>query len=93
MRGEPRLPFTYKDRGSMATIGRHRTARVLRMSPTTVVAVLKKAPALQAVNPAVVQPPCSRESDVSVPSGCEAEMGVCEVLWCSWEMTLWAGVG
>src|SRR6266850_3222176 len=34
------------------------TARVLRISPTTVIAVLKKAAALGHVNPALLPPPC-----------------------------------
>jgi len=76
----------YQDRGrapairrqvvDMAINGRgiRDTTRVLRISPTTVIAVLKKVPALQAVNPALVQPPCSRDGDGSVPSGRAVEM-------------------
>jgi hypothetical protein len=42
------------------------TARVLRISPTTVIAVLKKGPVLQAVNPALL-PPCARDADCQRP--------------------------
>ena len=48
------------------------TARVLRISPTTVIAVLKKASTLHAVNPALIPPPRSRDSDI--PSGRVAEI-------------------
>ena len=41
------------------------TARVLRISPTTVIAVLKKAAALRHVNPALLPSPCSHA--ISVP--------------------------
>src|SRR4029434_3985189 len=42
------------------------TARVLRISPTTVIAVLKKAPVLRAVNPMLLPPRRSRT--VRVPA-------------------------
>jgi len=42
------------------------TARVLRISPTTVVAVLKKVPTLQHVNPALLPPPRPRADTVRV---------------------------
>ena len=43
------------------------TARVLRISPTTVIAILQKAAVLHAVNPTLLPPPCSRA--LSVPVG------------------------
>src|SRR5215510_4240264 len=60
----------YQDRGRIPEIrcqvvdmalngsGIRDTARVLRISTTTVIAVVKKAAALHAVNPALVPPPC-----------------------------------
>jgi insertion element IS1 protein InsB len=48
------------------------TARVLRISPTTVLAILKKVPTLHAVNPTLVHPPRSRAGEV--PSGRAAEI-------------------
>jgi len=74
----------YQDRGRMPEIRRQvvdmalngsgirDTARVLRISPTTVIAVLKKASTLHAVNPALIPPPRSRDSDI--PSGRVAEI-------------------
>ena len=48
------------------------TARVLRISPTTVIAILKKSAALRHVNPALLPSPCSRA--ISVPVGRAAEL-------------------
>jgi IS1 family transposase len=48
------------------------TARVLRISPTTVIAVLKKVAALPPVNRALLLPPCSRTARVS--AGCAVEI-------------------
>jgi insertion element IS1 protein InsB len=50
------------------------TARALRISPTTVIAVLKKAPALQHANLALAPPPCSRAGTVRAQPRREAEM-------------------
>jgi IS1 family transposase/transposase-like protein len=68
----------YQDRGRVPEI-RHQvvdmaingsgirdTARVLRISPTTVIAVLKKASTLQPTNRALVPPLCSRTGTVRV---------------------------
>jgi insertion element IS1 protein InsB len=74
----------YQDRGRMPEIRRQvvamalngsgirDTARVLRISPTTVIAVLKKIPALHAVHPALIPPPRARDGAVS--SGRAAEI-------------------
>ena len=48
------------------------TARVLGISPTTVIAVLKKGPALQHTHSALGRPPCSH--DVRVPTRRAAEL-------------------
>jgi insertion element IS1 protein InsB len=76
----------YQDRGRAPAIRRQvvdmalngsgirDTARVLRISPTTVIAVLKKVPALQAVNPALLPPPCLRDGTVRVQPRRAAEM-------------------
>jgi insertion element IS1 protein InsB len=53
--------------------GIRETARVLRISPTTVITVLKKAPALQHATLAVVPLPCSRAT-VRVQRGRAAEL-------------------
>jgi hypothetical protein len=52
--------------------GIRNTARVLRISPTTVIAILKKAAALRHVNPALLPLPCSRA--VSAPAGRAAKL-------------------
>ncbi len=49
------------------------TARVLRISPTTVSTVLKKVPVLQLVNTALLQALGPRGGDASVQPGREAE--------------------
>ena len=76
----------YRDRGRAPEIRRQvvdlalngsgirDTARVLRISPTTVIAVLKKAPALQHANLALAPPPCSRAGTVRVQPRRAAEL-------------------
>ncbi len=49
------------------------TARVWRISPTTVIAVLKKGPALQHANPTVLPPRRSRALSVSVGRAAELD--------------------
>lgn len=51
----------------------HDTARVLRISPTTVIAVLKKAATLQNAHPVLNPPPCSRAIRVSVGRAAELD--------------------
>ena len=74
----------YQDRGRVPEIRRQvvdmaingsgirDTARVLRISPTTVIAILEKAVALRHVNPALLPNPCSLP--VRVPAGRAAEL-------------------
>src|SRR5215813_11792258 len=71
----------YQDRGRVPEIRRQvvnmavngsgirDTARVLRINPTTVIAVLKKAAALRHVNPMWLHPPRSRAGAVRLPPG------------------------
>ena len=82
----------YQDRGRAPEIRRQvvdltlngsgirNTARVLRISPTTVIAVLKKARALRHAHPALVPPLCSRASTVRVRPKRAAAM---EEMWSS----------
>ena len=68
----------YQDRGRALEIrrqvvdlaingsGMRDTARGLRISPTTVIAILKKAVALRHVNPVLLPSPCSRATRASV---------------------------
>ena len=76
----------YQDRGRIPEIRRQvvdmalngsgirDTARVLRISPTTVIAVLKKSPRASTRQPCVGPPPCSRGRTVRIPSRREAEL-------------------
>jgi insertion element IS1 protein InsB len=71
-----RLPEVRRQVVDMAVKGRgiRDTARVLRINPTTVIAVLKKVSALHPLHAALLHSPCGRDGPLRVPSRREAEM-------------------